>query len=63
MKEYRSELVSTYCSVTHALNRTINALSQDGWKLESLHPLYRSNDGEILREVLLLFSRDRKEQE
>ena len=59
MREYRSELVSTYGSVTHALDITINALTQDGWELESVHPLY----GEMLREFLLLFSRDRKEQE
>lgn len=63
MREYRSELVSTYLSVTHALNRTINSRANDGWELVSVHPLFRSNDGEILREILLLFSRDRKEQD
>lgn len=63
MKEYRAELISTYLCVTYALNTTINALVQEGWELESMHPLYRSNDAEIKREILLLFSRNRKEQE
>ena len=63
MKEYRSELVSTYCSVTHAIDIATNALAQDGWELEFVQPMYRSDYGETLREVLLLFSRDRKEQE
>ena len=62
MKEYRAELISTYLSVTYELNTTINALVQEGWELESMHPLYQSNDTEIKREILLLFSRNRKEQ-
>ena len=63
MKEYRAKLISTYLSVTCELNTTINSLAQEGWELESVHPLYRSNDAELKKEILLLFSRNRKEQE
>ena len=62
MKEYQAKLISTYISVTYDLNTTINALAQEGWELESVHPLYLSNDAEIKREILLLFSRNIKEQ-
>ena len=63
MKEYRAELISTYLSVTYALNTTINSLVQEGWELESMHPMYLSNAVEARREILLLFSRNKKEQE
>ncbi len=62
MKEYRTEMVSTYLSFTYALDTTINHLVEDGWQLESMQALQPDYKAETLREALLLFSRDRKEQ-
>lgn len=62
MKEYRTELVSTFHHFNIALDATINALVQEGWQLESMQALQPNYEAKTMREALLLFSRDRKEQ-